>query len=266
MRTAPGLVLRLVACGAARLVHKLPGNACRLRFARKREHHQDGRDDSMIREDSLHGIHFRRIWLRSAQAQFQRRGDERLGPVWRIRQAGRIQDFPPLQVQYQHRLGQTEANGKAWLIGKTLLEKAIARRLDFAFESTLGANTIPALLRQAAQQGCEVRVWYAGLSSPELHLARVKARVRRGGHDISEADIRRRYMHSRRNLIDLLPHLAALRVYDNSADANPAKGTAPEPVLVLQMERGKILNAADLPNSPDWARPIVAAALRLSLG
>jgi len=164
------------------------------------------------------------------------------------------------------RLGQTEANGKAWLIGKTLLEKAIAQRLDFAFESTLGANTIPALLRQAAQQGCEVRVWYAGLASPELHLARVKARVRKGGHDISEADIRRRYVHSRRNLIDLLPHLAALRAYDNSAEADPAAGRTPEPVLVLHLERGKILNAAGLPDTPDWAKPLVAAALKLGLG
>jgi hypothetical protein len=41
---------------------------------------------------------------------------------------------------------------------------------------------------------------------------------------------------------------------------------APEPVLVLHMERGEILNAADLPNTPDWAKPLVAAALKLSLG
>lgn len=164
------------------------------------------------------------------------------------------------------RLDQTEANSKAWLIGKKLLEKAIAHRLDFAFESTLGANTIPALLREAAQKGFEVHVWYAGLSSPELHIARVKSRVRKGGHHIPEADIRRRYGHSRLNLIDLLPHLAALHIYDNSADADPAKGVAPDPILVLHMKRGKILNAADLPNTPGWAKPLVAAALKLSMG
>lgn len=163
------------------------------------------------------------------------------------------------------RLAQAQANAKAWLIGKDLLEKAIDRRLDFAFESTLGANTIPALLRAAAQQGYALHVWYAGLCGPELHLARVKARVRQGGHDIPEADIRRRYEHSRLNLIDLLPCLAALRVYDNSKEADPAAGKAPEPVLVLHMERGKILNAADLPHTPGWAKPIVAAAMKLSL-
>jgi predicted ABC-type ATPase len=163
------------------------------------------------------------------------------------------------------RLEQTEANSKAWLIGKALLEKAIANRLDFAFESTLGANTIPALLREAAQKGFEVHVWYVGLSSPALHLARVKSRVQKGGHDIPEADIRRRYEHSRLNLINLLPHLAALHVYDNSADADPATDRAPKPVLVLHMERRKILNLADLPNTPEWAKPLVAAALKLNV-
>ncbi len=160
-------------------------------------------------------------------------------------------------------LGQADANGAAWQRGKRLLERAITNRLDFAFETTLGANTIPRLLAQAAGQGIEIRVWYAGLSSPELHIARVRARVRKGGHDIPEADIRRRYLHSRLNLIALLPAIAVLRAYDNSVEADPASKRAPMPVLVLHMERGKIVGPADLTRTPEWARPIVAAALKL---
>ena len=162
-------------------------------------------------------------------------------------------------------LSQANANARAWQSGKRLLERAIAGKLDFAFETTLGANTMPRLLRAAADKGMAVKIWYAGLSSPELHIARVKLRVRKGGHDISEADIRRRYQHSRLNLIQLLPYLTALRVVDNSAEGDPAEGRSPEPVLVLHMERGKILNARDLPDTPDWAKSIVAAALELSL-
>ncbi len=162
-------------------------------------------------------------------------------------------------------LPQADANAQAWQQGKRLLERAIADGLDFAYETTLGANTMPRLLRAAAQKGAEVFVWYAGLSGPELHIARVKARVMKGGHDIPEADIRRRYQHSRLNLIHLLPHLAALRVFDNSADADPARGMTPKPMPVLHMEHGKILNVPDLRHTPDWAKPIVAAALQLNL-
>ena len=161
----------------------------------------------------------------------------------------------------QPALSRLEADSEAWHHGRRLLERAIAERLDFVFETTLGGNTIVRLLADAAAKGIEIYVWYAGLSSPELHIARVRARARRGGHDIPEADIRRRYDHSRLNLIHLLPRLAGLRVYDNSAEADPAAGKTPVPVLVLHMERGKISNPHDLRLAADWAKPIVAAAL-----
>jgi len=161
------------------------------------------------------------------------------------------------------RMAPTEANAAAWQQGVGLLRQAIAQRLDFAFETTLGGNTIPRLLAEAAAQGVAIYVWYAGLSSPELHLKRVRSRVRQGGHNIPEDAIRRRYERSRLNLIALLPLLTALRMYDNSAEADPADGATPAPVLVLHTEHGKVLNLADLPHAPDWAKPIVAAALKL---
>jgi predicted ABC-type ATPase len=161
-------------------------------------------------------------------------------------------------------LTQAEANSAAWHKGVRLLERAIDERLDFAFETTLGANTIPRLLRQAASAGIEIFVWYVGLESAELHIARVKSRVSRGGHDISEEDIRRRYERSRLNLIDLLPFLHALRIFDNCAEADPASGQTPKPILILSMERGKILEPKDLTHTPIWAKPIVAAALKVT--
>jgi len=158
---------------------------------------------------------------------------------------------------------QADANSAAWRKGVELLTRAIGERKTFAFETTLGANTIPRLLAQAASQGIQIYVWYVGLSSPELHIERVQARVRRGGHDIAAEHIRRRYEHSRLNLIELLPRVTALRVYDNSADADPAAGKIPKPRLVLHMENGKILNHRNLRSTPNWAKPIVAAALKL---
>lgn len=160
-------------------------------------------------------------------------------------------------------LAQTDANSEAWHRGRRLLERAIAERLDFAFETTLGGNTIVGLLAKAAAQGAAIHMWYVGLATPELHIARVRSRVRRGGHDIPESDIRRRFERSRLNLIHLLPQLAALRVFDNSTDADPAAGKTPAPVLVLHTRRGRILNPQDLSRTPEWAKPLVAAALRI---
>ena len=158
------------------------------------------------------------------------------------------------------RATQVAANAAAWAEGKRLLERAIAERLTFAFETTLGGRTMTALLERALAAGLEVRVWYVGLSSPELHLARVRARVAKGGHDIPEAQVRARYDSSRLNLIRLLPRLTELRVFDNSAEADPKAGVAPSPELIVHMAGGKVVQSCPLPRAPGWAKPILAAA------
>ena len=154
-----------------------------------------------------------------------------------------------------------EANVAAWREGVRLLERAIAERGNFAFETTLGGTTITKLLGKALDAGMDVHVWYVALASPELHLARIDKRVAQGGHAISERDVRRRYDASRQNLIELLPRLASLHVYDNSIDADP-----PEPLLVLHMERGRVVEHCELAATPEWAKPILLTALRLHAG
>jgi len=157
-----------------------------------------------------------------------------------------------------------EAQGAAWLEGRRLLERAIAERLDYAFETTLGGNTIPVLLARAATQGSEVRIWYVGLASADLHVARVKSRVALGGHDIPEGKIRERYARSLLNLIQLLPVATEVRVYDNSYEADPRSGLMPKPELVVHIRKGKIVSTCALAATPVWAKPIMLAALKIS--
>ena len=149
-------------------------------------------------------------------------------------------------------------------VGKALLEQAIAERQTFAFEATLGGKTIAGLLEKALDAGMAVRVWFTGLASPELHVARVEARVARGGNPVDEARIRQRYDANRENLIRLLPKLTELKVFDNSAEVDLEAGEAPRPMFVLHWERGRIIGPPDLRATPEWAKAIVAAALRLT--
>ena len=159
---------------------------------------------------------------------------------------------------------QKAANAVAWDLGKRGLERVIREGGTFAFETTLGGKTITSLLLRAAQAGARVHIWYAGLESVALHLKRVRGRVATGGHDIPEADIRRRWEQSHLNLIRLIPHVTTLRVYDNSTEADPHKGKAPAPRLVLEFAEKTLTfpPREQLAATPAWAKPIVLAAYK----
>ncbi|WOB49137.1 AAA family ATPase [Xanthomonas hydrangeae] len=156
-----------------------------------------------------------------------------------------------------------DANAQAWQESVRRLRQAMDAGHDYAFETTLGATTIPRLLREACETHT-VAIWFCGLSTVELHIERVAARVAAGGHAIAEQKIRKRFDASRANLIALLPHLAVLHVYDNSAPADAA-GQA-EPLLVLELDRAGLhypTTLEALAQVPDWAKPIVMAALEM---
>ncbi|MFP7725377.1 hypothetical protein [Lysobacter sp. D1-1-M9] len=159
---------------------------------------------------------------------------------------------------------QGEANAVAWQEGLRRLDQAIAQGHHHAMETTLGGRTIPGRI-QAAARSHDVMMWFCGLSSPELHIARVKARVAAGGHDIAEARIRQRYPASLENLIALMPHLAHLQVYDNSVEADPGQSVR-DPVLVAEMRSGRLTWPADVQTlraTPEWAKPVLEAALSM---
>jgi predicted ABC-type ATPase len=138
------------------------------------------------------------------------------------------------------------------------LEDAIRHHTNFNFETTLGANTIPTLLREAAESGLLVHMYYVGLESPEMHVRRVASRVQKGGHSIPEGKIRQRYESSPRNLISLWPALHRVVLFDNSAD--PDDDGMVEPLRILRMEAGLIVECLPDDEVPAWAREIVAAA------
>lgn len=159
------------------------------------------------------------------------------------------------------------ANVHAWAESVRRLDEAVAQGQSYAFETTLGGHTVAAKI-QAATRTHDVIIWFCGLDSPEQHLQRVRARVTQGGHDIPESKIRARYPQAQRNLIALMPQVAHLRVHDNSVEASIG-GPIPDPVLVLELDRGRLAHprAGDqttLKRTPEWAKALLEAALSAS--
>jgi predicted ABC-type ATPase len=97
------------------------------------------------------------------------------------------------------------------------LDRLVAARDDFAFESTLSGLAYVGRLKRWKEAGYFIKVVFLKLASPELALKRIAARVRQGGHDIPEADVLRRFTRSVENFEKLYKPLAdAWELYDNT--------------------------------------------------
>ena len=61
---------------------------------------------------------------------------------------------------------------------------------SFAFETTLSGRHYARLIPQWQSSGYRVKLFFLKLASPELAIARVRQRVRSGGHNVPEPVIR----------------------------------------------------------------------------
>jgi predicted ABC-type ATPase len=103
--------------------------------------------------------------------------------------------------------------------GRLLLkqvDECLRRRETFALESTLSGKTYIRLFQRALKSGHDIELHYLWLSSPAQAIARVRQRVKLGGHHVPAADIRRRFKRSLGHLIhDYLPLATHWAIWDN---------------------------------------------------
>lgn len=108
---------------------------------------------------------------------------------------------------------------KAGRIMLAEIDDCVTRGESFAFETTLAGVGYLRHIRGWRGLGYHVSLFFLSLPDVETAIARVAARVRRGGHDIPEAIIRRRFAAGLRNLEHAYKaQVDAWAVYDNGGD------------------------------------------------
>ncbi len=94
------------------------------------------------------------------------------------------------------------------------------KRAPFAFETTLSGRGYLALLRQLKAEGYEIHIFFLWVKTADLALSRVRERVSRGGHDVPEPIVRRRFERSVRNFLGQYRQLAdRWMLFDNSGES-----------------------------------------------
>jgi len=115
--------------------------------------------------------------------------------------------------------GESQALIKAGRAFLQAVREAIEAQQDFAMETTLSGGYIFDVVRRAREVGYRIEVVYLFVDSPEVAVARVGQRVLKGGHDVPEEAIRRRYFRSKANFIRLRDIVDGWRLYHSANQA-----------------------------------------------
>jgi len=96
----------------------------------------------------------------------------------------------------------------------------MAARVSFTIVTTLAGRTDLQTMTQARAAGFGINLLYFIVLDVSTCLVRIARRVSEGGHDVPEADVRRRFERSVHNFATCASAVTLWRVMDNAA-ANP---------------------------------------------
>ena len=105
---------------------------------------------------------------------------------------------------------------KAAKIAINLRNECFQYGKSFNEETTLTGKTILKTIDRAKELGYELQLFYVGVNSPEIAKERIKNRVEKGGHDIKNDIVEKRYYESLKNLEEVILKFDKISLYDNS--------------------------------------------------
>ena len=106
---------------------------------------------------------------------------------------------------------------RAARVALEMMNAAVTERRSFSLETTLSGRTHLDLVARARRRGFRVTILFFALPSPEVCLTRIARRVAEGGHDVLEADVRRRFARGCANFPAYAGSADLWRVFDNLA-------------------------------------------------
>lgn len=110
----------------------------------------------------------------------------------------------------------TAVQMKAGKIAIKKLNTYFQTGISFNQETTLCGKSILRNITKAKQLGYFIEMHYVGLDSVEIAKERIRYRMSKGGHGISDQDVERRYIETFRNLNQILAKCDLVVLYDNT--------------------------------------------------
>ncbi len=140
-------------------------------------------------------------------------------------------DLLTQRIQEVEKLALQEANVQAVVRIEAWVEASIHAHQTVGVETVLSTDKYRRLVTEAKRRQFAFRLIFVMLESPNLNVQRVHLRVEKGGHDVPEASIRKRWVRSLAQLPWFLDQADQAALFDNS-------GAVPQ--LIGQKQQGKI--------------------------
>jgi predicted ABC-type ATPase len=125
------------------------------------------------------------------------------------------------------------------------IQQLMEEKENFAFETTLSTRSYVSLIKKAKTKGYKITLLYFWLHSPDFAKQRVAKRVSKGGHNIPDEVVERRYYRGISNLLNLyVPVVDYWTVIDNM-DVEPriiARGTMEKDKMIFNSELWSIFS------------------------
>lgn len=133
---------------------------------------------------------------------------------------------------------------KSAKIAIKLRNEYIEKGLSFNEETTLTGKTILKLIDKLKSKNYKLHLFYIGINSVDIVKERIRNRVLRGGHDIPDKIVEKRYNESLKNLLKILNKFDNVTVYDNTKEYK----------MILKIINKKIIKQSN--ELPNWAKDI----------
>jgi len=141
-----------------------------------------------------------------------------------------------------------EASLKAAQKAQMLREECLRERRSLVFETVFSATDKIGYIERAISAGYFVRLFFICTDSPEINIARIERRKRKGGHGVPRDKIISRFGKSIWNCGVAISFVDRAYIYDNSVqDADPR--------ILFRTQNGAVVKIyCDSFN--DWVKPI----------
>ena len=126
-----------------------------------------------------------------------------------------------------------DANLKAVIRIESWLDASIDVHKTIGVETVLSTAKYRRLVNKAKGLGFAVWLIYVVLDSPERSIERIKLRVAKGGHDVDDHDVRKRYGRSLEQFRWFLDQADRAWIYDNSGAKPKQIGEKGEGVITI---------------------------------